>query len=201
MATADERLTFAESLRVHREARGMTLQEVADKLTVDFSLVSKWERGERKPNRDEVAALAKYLKADAQTLLVAWLRDTVLYAIGDDELGAQALKAAEAQMAYTAFLKQDRTAIVRKLKARLAKFPKVKKAWLFGSFARKDDGPESDIDLAIEVEDPFSYFELAEVQHQLEQGLGRTVDVGFMDAFKPPVLARITPDLKLIHAR
>ena len=79
--------------------------------------------------------------------------------------------------------------------------PKVKKAWLFGSFARKDDGPGSDIDLVIEVVDPFSYFELAEVQHQLEQGLGRAVDVGFMDSLKPNVLERITPDLQLIHAR
>lgn len=193
--------SFAELLRHHREAQALPLRAVAAALQVDISLVSKWERGERKPSREEVSQLAKFLKADAEAMLVAWLRDTVLYAIGDDELGAQALKAAEAHMAYTAFLKQDRAALVRKLKARLAKFPKVKKAWLFGSFARKDDGPGSDIDLAIEVEEPFSYFELAEVQHQLEKGLGRSVDVGFMDSFKPPVLARITPDLKLIHAR
>lgn len=193
--------SFAELLRQHREARAMPLRAVAAALQVDISLVSKWERGERKPNRDEVTRLAKYLKADAEAMLVAWLRDTVLYAIGDDALGPQALKAAEARMAYNAFLKLDRAAIVRKLKARLAKFPKVKKAWLFGSFARKDDGPGSDIDLAIEVEEPFSYFELAEVQHKLEESLGRPVDVGFMDSFKPPVLARITPDLELIHAR
>lgn len=193
--------SFADLLRQHREAQALPLRAVAAALQVDISLVSKWERGERKPNREEVAALAKYLKADAQELLVAWLRDAVLYTIADDELGAQALKAAEAQMAYTAFLKQDRSAIVRKLRTRLAKFPKVKKAWLFGSFARKDDRPGSDIDLVIEVQDPFSYFELAEVQHQLEQGLGRAVDVGFMDTLKPQVLERITPDLQLIHAR
>ncbi|HQW07169.1 MAG: nucleotidyltransferase domain-containing protein [Flavobacteriales bacterium] len=193
--------SFADLLRQSREANARTLREVAERLKVDVSLVSKWERGERKPNREEVAKLAKYLKSDPDAWVVAWLRDTVLYAIADDELGAQALKAAEAQMAYTAFLKQDRTAIVRKLKTRLAKFPKVKKAWLFGSFARKDDGPGSDIDLVIEVVDPFSYFELAEVQHQLEQGLGRAVDVGFMDSLKPNVLERITPDLQLIHAR
>ena len=194
-------LPFANLLRQSREINARTLREVAEHLNVDVSLVSKWERGERKPTREEVAKLAKYLKADAQEWLVAWLRDAVLYAISDDELGPHALKAAESQMAYTAFLKQDRNAIVRKLKTRLAKFPKVKKAWLFGSFARKDDRPGSDIDLVIEVLDPFSYFELAEVQHQLEQGLGRSVDVGFIDSLKPNVLDRITPDLKLIHAR
>jgi predicted nucleotidyltransferase len=192
---------FADLLRKGREANALTLREVAEMLNVDTSLVSKWERSERKPTRAEVTALAKYMKADPKAWLVAWLSDAIIYAIGDDVLGAEALKAAEAQVAYVAFLKQDRNAILRKLKTRLVAFPKVKKAWIFGSFARKDDGPGSDIDLAIEVEEPFSYFELAEVQHQLEQGLGRAVDVGLMHSFKPPVLQRITPDLKLIHAR
>src|SRR5690606_21243184 len=84
--------SFAELLRQYREARAMPLRAVAAALQVDISLVSKWERGERKPNRDEVTRLAKYLKADAEAMLVAWLRDTVLYSIGDDALGPQALK-------------------------------------------------------------------------------------------------------------
>jgi predicted nucleotidyltransferase len=190
---------FPDLLRQHREAAGLTLQEVADKLRTDFSLVSKWERGARKPDRKQVQALARVLKADPRILLTAWLRDAVVYAVGEDELALEAVRAAEAQVAYKLFNKQDRNAIVRKLKAGLARFPKVRKAWLFGSFARKDDKPGSDIDLAIEVQDPFSYFELADVQYQLEQLVGRKVDVGFMDAFRPHVRARIEPDLRLIH--
>ncbi len=193
--------TFPELLREYREATGLTLQEVADVLHTDFSLVSKWERGARKPDRDQVKALARVLKVDAKPLLTAWLRDAVVYAAGEDELALDALKAAEAQVAYVLFNKQDRAAIVRKLKSGLARFPKVRKAWLFGSFARKDDKPGSDIDLAIEVQDPFSYFELADVQYQLEQLVHRKVDVGFMDSFRPHVRARIDPDLRLIHER
>ncbi len=186
-------------LRTQREAAGLTLQAVAAKLKVDLGLVSKWERGVRKPSRAQVIALARVLKADANAFLMAWLRDAAVYAVGDDELALEALKAAEAQVAYKLFQQQDRKAIVRKLRSGLARFPKVRKAWLFGSFARKDDKPGSDIDLAIEVQDPFSYFDLADVQYQLEQLTGRKVDVGFMDAFRPHVRARIEPDLQLIH--
>lgn len=184
---------------MHREAAGLTLQEVAAKLKTDFSLVSKWERGARKPARTDVARLARVLKVPAEELVTAWLRDAVVYAVGDDEFALEAVQAAEAQVAYKLFNKQDRNAIVRKLKVGLARFPKVRKAWLFGSFARKDDKPGSDIDLAIEVRDPFSYFELADVQYQLEQLVGRKVDVGFMDTFRPHVRERIEPDLRLIH--
>jgi len=193
--------SFAELIRQYREVQGMPLRAVAVKLKVDTSLVSKWERGERKPLREDIDKLAKVLKCDARELHVAWLRDAVVYAAGEDDLALEVLKAAEAEVAYRLFYRQDRSATVRKLKRGLAKFPKVRKAWLFGSFARKDDKPGSDIDLAIEVEEPFSYFELADLQHQLQALIGRKVDVGFLDSFRPHVLQAITSDLQLIHAR
>ena len=97
MATAQPQ-PFPALLRSHRETAGKTLREVAEKLKVDVSLISKWERGERKPTRTQVNALAKYLKTDSKTLLTAWLRDAVVYAVGDDELALDAIKAAEAQV-------------------------------------------------------------------------------------------------------
>ncbi len=94
--------SFADLLRTSRETNARTLREVAERLNVDVSLVSKWERGERKPNRDEVNALARYFKTDRKAWVVMWLRDTVLYSIGDDEFALEALKAAEAQVKYQA---------------------------------------------------------------------------------------------------
>jgi len=95
-------IPFADLLRQHREAQALPLRAVAAALKVDISLVSKWERGERKPHRDEVSALAKCLKADRKELLVAYLRDKVLYEVQDDEFAMEALKAAEAQVKYQA---------------------------------------------------------------------------------------------------
>jgi transcriptional regulator with XRE-family HTH domain len=94
--------SFAELLRHHREAQDLPLRAVAEVLKVDISLVSKWERGERKPHRDEVDALAKCLKADRKQLLVAYLRDKVIYEVQNDEFALEALRAAEAQMKYNA---------------------------------------------------------------------------------------------------
>ncbi len=80
----------------------MPLRTVAETLGVDTSLVSKWERGERKPLREDVDKLARVLKADRKLLLVAYLRDKVMYEVRDDEYALEALKAAEAQVKYQA---------------------------------------------------------------------------------------------------
>jgi len=93
---------FPALLREHREAVGLTLQEVAEKLHTDFSLVSKWERGARKPAEEEVSNLARVLKADRKQLLVAYLRDKVMYEVQNSEYALEALKAAEAQVKYKA---------------------------------------------------------------------------------------------------
>lgn len=93
---------FPALLREHREAAGLTLQEVAEKLHTDFSLVSKWERGARKPAEEEVSNLARVLKADRKQLLVAYLLDKVMYEVQNSEYALEALKAAEAQVKYKA---------------------------------------------------------------------------------------------------
>ena len=42
--------------------------------------------------------------------------------------------------------------LVNKLKGCLAAFP-IEKAWLFGSYSRGEEGPESDIDLLVRFDD------------------------------------------------
>lgn len=48
---------------------------------------------------------------------------------------------------------------------------------LFGSVARGDDTPESDIDFLVEFEKGSSLFDLMDLQESLEQLLGVSVDV------------------------
>jgi len=57
------------------------------------------------------------------------------------------------------------------------------------------------VDIALQTNDTYTYFDLAEVQHQLENSLNRKVDVGFIDSFKPYILEHVKPDLKLIYER
>lgn len=48
---------------------------------------------------------------------------------------------------------------------------------LFGSVARGDDGPDSDIDLLIDFDQNSSLFDLMRMTRELEELLGHPVDV------------------------
>jgi uncharacterized protein len=58
---------------------------------------------------------------------------------------------------------------------------------LFGSMARGQAGPESDVDLLIEIEsaDKLGFFELYDLQEELETLLGRPVQFAFGSAMRP----------------
>lgn len=190
---------LGETLRKLREEKQLPLRIVASYLDIDQAILSKVERGQRKMNRDQVVKLAQYFQVKEETLLVSWLSDKLVYELEDEDLALKALQLAEEHVAYIAFKKIDRNEIKKQLIAGIAKFEKIRKAWIYGSFSREDDGPKSDIDIAIETRDDFSYFDLAEVQFQLEKLVNRKVDVGFMDSFKPYILEHVNPDLKLIY--
>lgn len=56
---------------------------------------------------------------------------------------------------------------------------------VFGSVARGEDGPESDIDLLVDLEGGTSLVGLGRLQHAFESVLGRTVDVVPASGLKP----------------
>lgn len=61
----------------------------------------------------------------------------------------------------------------------------VKSLILFGSVARDEARPNSDVDLLVEFEKPVGLFAFARLQRQLEQFLGRAVDLGTLDSIRP----------------
>jgi predicted nucleotidyltransferase len=58
---------------------------------------------------------------------------------------------------------------------------------LFGSTARGDLGPQSDVDLLIEVDHAslFGLFAFLDLKNDLSSLLGRPVDLAFADAMRP----------------
>ena len=64
---------------------------------------------------------------------------------------------------------------------------------LFGSTARGDMGPESDVDLLIEV-DPERGFAFLDLKDDLARLLGRPVDLAFPDAMRPRLRAAVLQD-------
>jgi Fic family protein len=54
-------------------------------------LISKFENGTRRPTKDQIAKLAAFLNIDYETLMIAWLKERILYEIGDDEMAIKAM--------------------------------------------------------------------------------------------------------------
>lgn len=193
--------SLGHRIRKLREDKELPLRIVAAFLDIDQAILSKIERGLRKPTREQVVQLAGYFKVKENDLLVAWLSDKLMHELYDEEVALEALKVAEEKVAYIAFKKVDRKVLLNDVIKGIKGFSLIKKAWIYGSFAREDDGPKSDIDLALQTDSSFSYFDLAEVQFQLEKRTNRKVDVGFMDSFKPYIFEHVKTDLKLIYER
>jgi predicted nucleotidyltransferase len=193
--------SFGDTIRKLREERELPLRTVAAFLDIDQAILSKIERELRKPTREQVVKLAGYFKVKENDLLVAWLSDKLVYELENEEVAMKALQVAEEKVAYVAFKNIDRKDVLKQLKNEIRKFTQVEKAWIYGSFARGDDGPKSDIDIALQTNKKFNYFDLAEVQHQLENKINRKVDVGFIDSFKPYIFEHVKADLKLIYER
>jgi predicted nucleotidyltransferase len=60
---------------------------------------------------------------------------------------------------------------------------------------------KSDVDVVITVEKGFTYFQLADVQHQAENKLGIKVDIGFKKSLDKTVSKNAEKDMKLIYER
>lgn len=193
--------SIGEIIRSLRIKEGYPLRKVAAFLDIDQAILSKMETGKRKFSKAQIVKLADFFHFDEKEMMVAFLSDRIIYEVGDEEFATEALQAAEEKVAYRKFLKMDRNEIVEIISNRLKQFSKVSSAWIYGSFSREDDGPGSDIDLAVKTDEGFSYFDLAEIQHQLENAIHRKIDVGFIDAFKPRIFKNVNPDLKLIYER
>jgi len=78
-------------LKNAREQKNIKTRELAQLIGIDQALISKFENGTRKPTRDQVAKLAQVLEIDYETLMVLWLKERILYEIGDDNLALRAM--------------------------------------------------------------------------------------------------------------
>jgi len=85
-------------LKNAREQKGLKTREVAQILGIDQALISKFESGTRKPTKDQISKLAQLLEIDFETLMIAWLKEKILYEIGDDEFALKALLLAEQEI-------------------------------------------------------------------------------------------------------
>ena len=92
--------TFGSIIKSKREAKGLYLREVAASLGIDQAIISKYERGERKPSKKQVLMFASYYELDPEELIIEWLSDKVVYDLQNEDLGYRVLKVAEEKIKY-----------------------------------------------------------------------------------------------------
>ena len=68
---------------------------------------------------------------------------------------------------------------------------KVRLLWLFGSYVRGEQRRHSDIDILVEFDEVPSLLEIARLQRELSQLLGKRVDLTLKRMLKPHIGKRI----------
>ena len=79
----------------------------------------------------------------------------------------------------------------------------VKKAWLFGSYARGEETPESDVDVLVifDRSKPIGLLRYAQMHLEMEDLLGRKVDLVEDGTLRPAASLTADRDKKIIYER
>ncbi len=91
---------IGDTLRELRESKGLLLREVGAELSLDPTLLSKIERNDRMPTKEQVNALSEFYEDKKNEVVIAWLSDKLVYEVQDEDLGLIAMKVAEKKIEY-----------------------------------------------------------------------------------------------------
>lgn len=87
-------------LKSAREDKNLILRKVASEIDIDQSLISKFEKGERKPTKEQLIKLAKFYNLSQQDLLIEWFSDKIIYDLKDVDYANDILIVAEEKIKY-----------------------------------------------------------------------------------------------------
>ena len=158
-------------MREARVAAGLSQAELAGKAGVTQSVISVYESGRRQPS---IPMLSTLIAATGFELDLS---------LGKPREGVRRLTGPVGRR-----LRRRRMAVLE-----LAAQHGVRVLGVFGSVARGEDRPDSDVDLLVELPEDMGLFAVARVQNELEQLLGASVDlvpeVGLKRGVRPSVEA------------
>lgn len=92
--------TVGQIIREKRESLGLLLRQVAAQLDIDQAILSKIERGERKPTKENILKLADVLNIDAEELIIQFMSEKIAYEIADEDCANRVLKVAEKKVKF-----------------------------------------------------------------------------------------------------
>jgi len=163
----------AELLRRARLRAGLTQSELAARAGVTQSVISAYENRQREPALPTLAALIAATGFDLDIRLTRPKGPMVRLA---GPLGSR--------------LRQRRREVVE-----AAAGHGITNLRVFGSVARGEDRPDSDVDLLVDLPEGIGLIELARARADLERILGARVDLIPAADLKPDVAPRVNADL------
>lgn len=166
----------ADLVRQARLFAGLTQVQLAARAGVTQSVISAYESGRREP---ALSTLSRLVEAAGMRL----------------DLQISPVEKGAAPRALPAHGLGGRVRRLRRQVLRLVAAHGGTGVGLFGSAARGDDRPDSDVDLLVDLPDDISLLELGRLTEELETLLGARVDVVPERSLKPAVRARIDRDL------
>ncbi|MDD2634740.1 MAG: helix-turn-helix transcriptional regulator [Bacteroidales bacterium] len=98
--------TFGEIIKELREEQNLLLRQVSALTSIDQSIISKFEKGERKPSRAQVLKFAEVYKISPSNLIISWQSDKVAYDLLNENDAEAILKVAESKVKYLKTLKK-----------------------------------------------------------------------------------------------
>lgn len=173
-------------LRKVRKESGRSLALVAENLSMDITLLSRIETGKRELAFERISEFSAVYNIPENELQSLWM---------------QAKNNAEEPVVLYQSIVPSVVEIRRILNEVFTADARIYRAYLFGSYARKQAHSTSDIDILLEIKDNevFTLFDLAEMKHQCEQKLGRKADITTRPAVGIDLAKSIQSDLKLIY--
>lgn len=86
--------SFGSIIKNLRLKKGLLLREVAASIDVDTSMVSKFEKGERLPSREQVQKIANLFAVPDDELIICSLSDKLAAELITEPLAAEIIKLA-----------------------------------------------------------------------------------------------------------
>lgn len=92
--------TLGRILKSARLERKLILRKVAAAVDIDQSLISKFEKDERKPTREQITRFAEFYQIPEIELTINWYSDKIAEELRYAELSSEILKVAEEKIQY-----------------------------------------------------------------------------------------------------
>jgi transcriptional regulator with XRE-family HTH domain len=87
-------------LKIAREEKEMILRKVSAEVDIDQSLISKFEKNERKPTKEQLIRLAKFYNLSEKELIINWYSEKIAEELKYTQATSEILRVAEEKIKY-----------------------------------------------------------------------------------------------------